>query len=208
MNIHPQPFAPRGPVSALPAPDAPPLVFIATLHDADSLAANLTDEENTRASRFLQPDDRLRFITGRGLARHLLGLRLHLPPRAIPLLATPAGKPFVALDHAPRFNVSHSGDLVLLALHPTCDVGVDVEQIRPARDLPALAARFLPAADAHAIAAAPEPDRAAHFFAAWTLWEARLKAAGTGLGSTPPPDLRTARVTVHAGYAAACAWRD
>lgn len=205
MNIHPRPFAPHTPVSALES-DAAPLVFLATLDLAHTLAAHLTEDENTRAARLHQTDDRLRFIVGRGLARHLLGPHLGLAPRAVPLLATPAGKPFVALQNAPRFNVSHSGDLVLLALHPTREVGVDVEQIRPARDLPALAARFLPADDAHAVATAPEPARATNFFDAWTLWEARLKAAGTGLGSTPPPDLRTARVIVPPGYAAACAW--
>lgn len=206
MNLHPQPFTPHAPVSAPAAPDAPPAVFLATLDSAASLADDLTDEENTRASRFHQTDDRLRFIVGRALARRLLGQQLGLAPRAVPLLSTPAGKPFIALDQAPGFNVSHSGDLVLLALHPTRDVGVDVEQIRPARDLPALATRFLPAADAHAIATAPEPARAALFFTAWTLWEARLKAAGSGLGATPPPHLHTARVVVPPGYAAACAW--
>ena len=104
------------------------------------------------------------------------------------LVAAPSGKPGLAT--APErlsFNLSHSGGLALIAVAPgDVEVGVDVERIRPRRDLARLAARWLPAADATAVVAAPPEEREAAFYAAWTRHEARVKCTGAGLAGPPP----------------------
>lgn len=41
------------------------------------------------------------------------------------------GKPF--LSGGPFFNISHSGEYVVLAIHPTREVGIDIEQINEHR---------------------------------------------------------------------------
>lgn len=41
------------------------------------------------------------------------------------------GKPY--LDDGPYFNISHSGSYAVLAIHPTRDIGVDIEKINPER---------------------------------------------------------------------------
>ncbi len=119
------------------------------------------------------------------------------------------GKPRLAV--APErlsFNLSHSGDLALIAIAPGgVEVGVDLERLRSRRDLARLAERWLPAADAAAVADAPAgPEREASFYAAWTRHEARVKCVGSGLGGPPPgPDVIAIQLPIDAGYAAAVA---
>jgi 4'-phosphopantetheinyl transferase len=151
-------------------------------------------------------DDRL------GAARRALGeiLALYLGgPEEVELSVAANGKPRLAT--APgrlSFNLSHSGDLALVAIAPGgVEVGVDVERLRSRRDLARLAARWLPEADAAAVAAASETERERVFYAAWTRHEARVKCAGAGLDADPPPgeDVVARQIEIDPGYAAAVA---
>jgi 4'-phosphopantetheinyl transferase len=118
------------------------------------------------------------------------------------------GKPRLARDPGRlSFNLSHSGALALVAVAPAgTDVGVDVERLRPRRDLRRLAERWLPAADAVTVATAGEDEREAVFYAAWTRHEARVKCTGAGLAGPPPgPEVIARQMEIDAGYAAAVA---
>ena len=52
-------------------------------------------------------------------------IKKYLPNEEI--LLTESGKPY--LKDGPFFNVSHSGEYVVLAIHPSLDVGIDIERI-------------------------------------------------------------------------------
>jgi 4'-phosphopantetheinyl transferase len=124
------------------------------------------------------------------------------------LSADENGKPRLAVrPEGLSFNLSHSGGLALVAIAPGgLEVGVDVELLRPRRDLVRLAERWLPAADAVAIAAADEAERERVFYAAWTRHEARVKCTGAGLtGPAPDPEVVAYRLPIDDGYAAAVA---
>jgi hypothetical protein len=126
----------------------------------------------------------------------------------VELRAAAGGKPRLA--SAPErlsFNLSHSGALALVAIAPGgAEVGVDVERLKPRRDLVRLAARWLPAADAAAVAAATEAELEPVFYAAWTRYEARVKCAGTGISGPPPgPGIVAHPIAIDDGYAAAVA---
>lgn len=118
------------------------------------------------------------------------------------------GKPRLAVEpDRLAFNLSHSGGLALVALAPGgIDVGVDVERIKPRRDLARLAARWLPECDAAAVAAVPPAEQASVFYPAWTRHEARVKCTGVGLAGEPPgPEVTAVQIEIDAGYAAALA---
>jgi 4'-phosphopantetheinyl transferase len=118
-----------------------------------------------------------------------------------------SGKPQLARDpERLSFNLSHSGRLALIGVAPGgTEVGVDIERLRPRRDLSRLAERWLPAADAEAIAAT-EDEREALFYAAWTRHEARVKCTGAGLaGPAPGPEVVAHQLRIDEGYAAAVA---
>ncbi len=118
------------------------------------------------------------------------------------------GKPRLAIEPGQlSFNLSHSGGLALVAVAAGgAAIGIDVERIRPRRDLVRLAARWLPGEDAEAVAEASQKEREAVFYAAWTRFEARAKCTGAGLSGPPPgPEVVALQLEVDPGYAAALA---
>jgi 4'-phosphopantetheinyl transferase len=137
--------------------------------------------------------------------REVLAAYLEASPEAIRIVAGEHGKPELA-DGGLRFNLSHSGDVALVAVARERDVGVDVERIDGRRDVLALAERALGADAAAAVRAAPATDRVAVFHRGWTRREAVAKCAGTGL-ATPAPDTprQVIDLDVGEGYAAALA---
>jgi phosphopantetheinyl transferase len=128
---------------------------------------------------------------------------------AFAIVVAERGKPRLVGSPPPlTFNLSHSGGLALVAVAAGgVEVGVDVERLRPRRDLVRLAERWLPPGDAAAVAAAPDEGREETFYAAWTCHEARTKCTGAGLGGPPPgADVVATALKIDAGYAAAIAW--
>jgi 4'-phosphopantetheinyl transferase len=148
---------------------------------------------------------------GRAAARRalgeILGGYLGIEPESVALGVGEWGKPALASGTPLSFNLSHSGGLALVAVAPGgVEIGVDVERLRPRRDLVRLAARWLPTDDARAVAAALDADRERVFYAAWTRHEARTKCTGAGLAGPPPgPEVTALALEIDPGYAAALA---
>jgi 4'-phosphopantetheinyl transferase len=161
--------------------------------------ALLADEVHVRRLPSAEREEAARGV------REILAAYLETSPDAIRIVTGEHGKPELA-DGTLRFNLSHSGDLALVAVTRERDVGVDVERIDARRDVLLLAERALDADGAAAVREAPAAQRAVVFHRAWARREAVAKCAGTGL-SIPPPD--TARqvidLDVGEGYAAAVA---
>lgn len=169
----------------LPNGSAPPLLLLInsslTLVPSQALLHLLMPKERERHLAFRQPADRLRYALGRASVRQLLGHWLNLSPTLIPLEAGPHGKPFCPLPKAPEFNVSHSGELILLAFHSTHPLGVDVERARPNLAWEPIARKVLEPAEWATLQAEPVASRGQAFLVAWCRLEARLKAHGRGL---------------------------
>ena len=180
-------------------PLAPPL--------AAALRASLAPAERQRLAALRRPDDQDRFLRARGGLRRLLAAELGCPAAAVPLVVAAHGKPHC--PGGPAFNLSHSGDLIVVALHRHCPVGVDVERLRPRLDWPPIARRVLSEGQQRALAARPEAERPAAFLQLWCHHEAGLKAGGWGLAAAPPadgwPPLHRWRLAMPAGYVGAAA---
>jgi 4'-phosphopantetheinyl transferase len=113
-----------------------------------------------------------------------LGQYLDEKPRAIELTVDQNQKPQLAGKHAAtglHFNVSHSGNLALIAIAMGCEVGIDVEQLREIGHLEQIARRFFHPAESAAVLAAPAAIRSLAFLRCWTGKESVLKALGTGI---------------------------
>jgi len=158
----------RGPVDA------------ATLEHCRSV---LSPKELERAARFLVEPPRRHFIVARGTLRVLLGDALSIDPRALEFEYGRFGKPSLKPGTAPpiEFNVSHSGEVVLVAIGGSRPLGVDVEAERGHRDFLRLAQRFFAPGEIERLESVPESVRAAAFYRCWTRKEAYLKARGTGI---------------------------
>ena len=144
----------------------------------------LTDEERTRAQRFMFAADRARFIIGRALARTMLTRHTGLPPREWQIVIDEHGRPELG-RHDPRlpdlrFNLSHTDGLIACALTVGREIGVDVENVHRTvtYELPE---RFFSAREVADLRALPRDEQDVVFFDYWTLKEAYIKARGLGL---------------------------
>lgn len=150
-----------------------------------TLLGILSEDERARFERFKVEGARLSFLVSRGFLRITLAEVLGCAPERLQFGEGAHGKPFLAGAHADsglEFNVSHSGDLVLLAYTHGRVLGVDVERKRPDREFAKLAGRFFAPDEARKLlAAADSLDFADSFYRCWTRKEAYLKAKGTGL---------------------------
>ena len=163
-------------------------VWRATLDWPQERAARLlqwlSTDERERLERFRSGRDRRRYLVGRGLLRTVIGRYLSLSPGVLRFDTTAAGKPRLAPGVAPRplqFNLSHSGDLVLIALASGRALGVDVEQVRADIELAETAARFFSPTEQQALAALSGARQIDAFFDCWVRKEAYVKARGEGL---------------------------
>jgi 4'-phosphopantetheinyl transferase len=144
----------------------------------------LSSDELIRAARFHFSRDRQRFVAARALLRTILAGYLRTDPKDVSFSYSKKEKPFLGPVHAGgdvTFNISHSGEVALLAFTRGREVGVDVEQVRRDFDLEAIARRFFSAHEHTQLAALPAEDKADAFFRCWTRKEAYIKATGDGL---------------------------
>jgi len=164
------------------------LVIVSPPDDAAPNLALLDAGECRRAERFTSDHPRQIFIAARAALRRTLGERLGRDPASLTFTVGPHGKPYLkpagetpASTIRNHFNLSHSGNTIVIALTEGVELGVDVEELD--RDTPTerLARRFFTQAESRAVEQAPEEDRNRVFFHCWTAKEAVLKATGSGL---------------------------
>jgi 4'-phosphopantetheinyl transferase len=150
---------------------------------AATLADTLSDDERTRAARFIFERDRRRFVAARGILRSILGAMLEVDPSRVRFAYGERGKPSLAGEFGRdiSFNLAHSDAHALIAVASGADVGVDIEAVRPRIDPLAIAERFFAANERAALRAFPEAEHVPAFFRCWTRKEAYIKALGSGL---------------------------
>jgi 4'-phosphopantetheinyl transferase len=183
----------------------------------------LAGPEAARAARFRLRADRDRFVLATAVLRAAAASRVGADPAGVPV---DRGCEHCGGQHGrPRLpgtglaaSITHSGDVVAVALTEGGPVGVDVEAIG-SRAYESLLTRVCTAAERQDVHTARD------FYTVWTRKEAVLKATGTGLRTpltsvtvTPPgqppgvlelaggePACVLADVEAGAGYAAAAA---
>jgi 4'-phosphopantetheinyl transferase len=142
----------------------------------------LSKDEQARAEQFKFDRDRRLFTVAHAAMRSICAIYLRTSPRSIEFAEGPYGKPKLASDSAPdvRFNLSHSGELALIAVALQREIGVDIEAVRDF-DFDQVAERFFTAREVAALRSLPTPHQRSAFYKCWTSKEAFLKAKGTGL---------------------------
>lgn len=172
----------------------------------------LTAPERERATAYRRRADRDRFVVCNALMRLALARHLGSPAdidRTCTSCGKPHGKPAV-VGHALEISASHSGDWIAVALSARAPIGVDVEEIKPGKDMGQLLNYVFSPSELTLL-----PDPKAVFYQAWTRKEAILKATGEGLrkpmsGLTVLPECSHNVRDLHPGpgYAAAVAMLD
>jgi 4'-phosphopantetheinyl transferase len=143
----------------------------------------LNTEETERAARFQFAHLRDSFVVAHGVLRFLLGRYMRIDPAKIQFSFNSKGKPVATEANGIKFNMTHSGGLTVIALAMECEIGVDVEKIRPLSDLLQIAERHFCQEEAAELRSVPSEQRENAFFRCWTRKEAYLKAIGAGLSA-------------------------
>ena len=154
----------------------------------DQPAANyailLSSDEQMRAKRFRFEQKQRQFIVGRGILRIILGRYLNSPPEDLKFEYRASGKPTLSagmLQSELCFNLSHSEEMMLLAVTQKREVGIDLEYIRPNLDIEKLAEQFFSPSERAELDALRSEKKLHSFFSGWTRKEAYLKARGDGM---------------------------
>jgi 4'-phosphopantetheinyl transferase len=154
-------------------------------HCGELELAHLSADERTRASGIAREPARTRWARARVILRELLASYLDEAPGELELGVRAGGKPFLGRAGAPHFNLSHSGQLLLVAVSSTDPVGVDVELITlKERDVAAIASRALGPEQAARLAQIEDSaEQTREFLRVWVAHEARGKLTGVGLAA-------------------------
>jgi 4'-phosphopantetheinyl transferase len=176
-------------------------VWWAALAQCSRWHARLLDPvETARRRGYLHAADRGRFTVGVALTRLVLGAQLGISPKSVPIDRTcarcggPHGRPRLAADAGIDFSLSHSGDVIALAVASSADsdsssgsdsfrrrVGLDVELVDGAARGDAPVDVALSAAEQLAYRTLDAAEQPTAFFRYWVRKEALLKATGDGL---------------------------
>lgn len=143
----------------------------------------LDSGETARSSSFQSEPARRRFIGGHALLRTVLGEFVGVAPQKLRFDHGPCGKPRLASNSADSvwFNLAHSGELAIVAISATSELGVDVERIRPIPEALKIAERAFDSSSCTVLHETAPEHRDATFLRHWTRLEALAKATGCGL---------------------------
>jgi 4'-phosphopantetheinyl transferase len=141
---------------------------------------NLDEEEIARSNRYLVEQDRLRFLAGRDILRHLISRYTGIDPAEINYLTNPYGKIFLPFQPL-SFNNSNSQDRIVFAFTMEEEIGVDIEHVCPIPDLSGLIDFCFSQEEKTELSFLPPASHLKAFYHVWTQKEAFLKAHGKGL---------------------------
>jgi 4'-phosphopantetheinyl transferase len=176
-------------------------VFIADIKDSRLMEhcrifyRKLSAAERRKADGFLHEDDRLGFVAGRLMINTIAAEQYGISAPEIRL--TEYGKPYITAADALHFNISHSGDHVVLAMSDA-PVGVDIEQRMPI-EWQQISQTF-GEKEREMLDKAGDPISC--FYRIWTMREAFAKADGRGipLFDEEQPDIDYERgIVAHCG---------
>jgi len=137
--------------------------------------------EQIRAGQYTNALPRHRYVEARGLLRWVLARYLNQLPATINIQTAEHGKPYLADCPEWTFNLSHTGDTLVIAVAQACRVGIDIELCKPRDSLPRLVTKCFSDSEAAYWHTLDDGDKTAAFYRIWTAKEAFVKATGRGI---------------------------
>lgn len=140
----------------------------------------LSADEIIRAKNFYFAHDQKNFILARGYLRELLGGVLELAPKNLQFTYGKFGKPAL-LKHPLKFNLSHNETSFVIAIAPTAELGIDIENIARVADYTGIAKQTFSLVEQAYLDSASASQKARVFYRCWARKEAYVKALGIGI---------------------------
>ncbi|KUN00428.1 thiamine biosynthesis protein ThiF [Streptomyces yokosukanensis] len=134
-----------------------------------------------RYRRTADPTVRYRFVASRLATKYTAAAALHTEPAELDLAYKIGGRPYLrGLDQI-DVSLTHTDDLIAVAISRDGRIGVDVEPADRRMSYELLSGHVLTPAEQADIEGLPEAERTAAMLRVWTLKEAYTKALGQGL---------------------------
>jgi 4'-phosphopantetheinyl transferase len=148
--------------------------------DLQGFYQTLSSFERTKLLAFKQKLLANRYLAVRGVLRRILADYLKVEPGVLQFEVSPFGKPY--LKHSPLFfNISHSGDCLLIAISDFDQIGIDLELIKSRANLLGLAKRCFSLSELNFWLNLPVDAQQQAFYRLWVRKEAFVKAVGRGI---------------------------
>lgn len=144
----------------------------------------LSEKELLRYQRYQFASSKQEYLTGQILIRTVLSEYADAAPCDWEIGQIENGKPFIVapgLATPIHFNLSHSGDRLVLAVSRHALTGVDIESVKAKRRIEQIAIRHFSPAELEQLSSLGDDEKLLRFYEFWTLKEAYIKARGTGL---------------------------
>lgn len=149
------------------------------------LTSLLSPEEIKRSKRFTFDRDRHCYQVAHSMKRLILANYLDCDPQCLHFKIESYGKPALANLQSPlkiQFNISHSHDLILIAVTVEDPIGIDIEYNDKKKSIESLSETiFSPSEKKFFLTLKSQREKEEAFFRCWTRKEAFLKAKGIGL---------------------------
>lgn len=146
------------------------------------LWAALEPGEQAQARGFYFERDQNRHVAAHAMLRFALAAAVGCQMQDLRFVRDQNGRPLLRDYAGVQFNLSHSGGLAACIVTKNTPCGIDIEHIRPDKQITDIARRhFSPAEQRYLAQINSDETRQQAFYRLWTLKEAFLKALGTGL---------------------------
>jgi len=145
----------------------------------------LDDKERSRALRFVHKIHRDRYVVSHAKLRIILASYIDTAPGHIRFAEEAFGKPYLSMDGKEpdvKFNLSHSGDKMLVAVGLYDQLGVDIEEWNERIDCGLVVDSCFAEVERCFWNGLPEDRKDAFFYRFWTRKESFVKAVGVGIG--------------------------
>lgn len=142
---------------------------------------HLSIEEISKLHKYRFSIDKYRFGIARLAIRMLCANHLNTKPSEIELIFNKYGKPSITNNKNLQFNISHSGNVILIGLTLGQHIGVDVEVHNNEIDHMELASCVFSPTEQSQLHKASPAWIIKGFYNCWTLKESFIKAMGLGL---------------------------
>lgn len=144
----------------------------------------LPRDERSRSRTIESEEQKRHFLWGRIMTRYVVSLYTNRRPQDLQFRRNRDGKPQLrSRPHPLRFNVTHTGTLVLVAISRSGLLGIDAEVLRDSADLNEVAADFFSTKELGVLHSSEGGARVKVFFRLWTGKEAFVKATGRGISN-------------------------
>ncbi len=153
----------------------------------------LPQDEKDKVDRYIQQSAQAQGLMVRGYLRAILSLHGTLNPNEWQFEYGEKGKPRLTPGQFALsgidFNLSHSGDWLLLAIYQQpkrqgmlpLELGVDIERCRSRTNIHSILNHYFSEPETAALLALPKELQRDRFFDLWALKESYIKAKGLGL---------------------------